>query len=93
MMVKRPLFAVLFSFVYMVTICGLVGKAIAMTISYQATAYKVQSYSFLPDYFILLYVKVFALLLRGFILVSEISVVTFGLFYSQCTWFRVCVCT
>lgn len=41
--VNRPLCAVLFSFVYMVTICGLVCKAIAMTISYQEDAYKVQT--------------------------------------------------
>lgn len=62
--VKRPLCAVLFSFVYIITICGLVCKAVGMTISYQVDAY-----------------KVCALVLRGFILMSEISVVTFGLFF------------
>ena len=57
MIVKRPLFAVLFSFVYMVTICGLTGKTIGMTIGYKATAYKVHAilYSFLQDSFIILY--------------------------------------
>ena len=82
--VKRPLCAVLFSFVYMVTICGLVCKAIAMTISYHTTAYKVQTYSFVTGLCYCTVCKVLALLLRGFILVSEISVVTFGLFFSQC---------
>lgn len=40
---KRPLCAVLFTFVYMVTICGLVCKAIAMSKSYKVDAYKVQT--------------------------------------------------
>ena len=39
--VKRPLGAVLFCFVYMVTIAGLVCKAVSMSQSYQSEATKV----------------------------------------------------
>ena len=41
---KRPLCAVLFTFVYMITICGLVCKATAMSRSYKALGYKVRPY-------------------------------------------------
>ena len=75
----------------MVTICGLVCKAIAMTKSYKVEAYKVQHDAYFITEWIIFYYKVCALLLRGFILVSEISVVTFGLFFSKYKTYLFCV--
>ncbi|XP_065910058.1 transmembrane protein adipocyte-associated 1 homolog [Dysidea avara] len=58
---KRPLCTILFVFVYMITISGVVCKAVSLSVSYKSDMY-----------------KVCALVLRGSILVSEISVLIFG---------------
>lgn len=78
---KRPLCTILFMFVYMITISGVVCKVVSMSISYKKDGYKVDVAC---DRAVTnLVLQVCALVLRGFILISEISVLSFGVAFSK----------